>query len=236
MEKILIGIPVYDHIEKKVLNALKELPKQMQGYSFETYEPKAANLSAKRNAILRKAKELGVDWLLMQDADIIPTAEDFEVLKAQGEEVIAGAYKNNSTSEWELGTCSDGFSSEVSGKVEEVDFYGAGFLLFSKKFIDRVTNDQDWFYQPLVNGLVVGEDRGFCMKLKDNDIPVLVDTSVQLEHIPRYKNTLLDQVKAEIKKRKTHVEAIQKTMTPDLEVLKTLCELHSITEEEYKQI
>ena len=247
MERVLIGIPVYDHIEKRVQNAIDNLPKELGGYEFHLEKVYMANLPEKRNYLMRKAKEMGVDWAWMLDGDTVPTAKHFLDLKEPASiyGVISGTYKNNTSGEYEGGYWVKGkpgvvdrFITDLDGRIIDVDFFPGGCTLMTKGFLN--TFKGPGFYQPIRENRVLGEDQGFCLNLLKQKFPIKLHTGVILEHIPRYKDNMEDKVKEVIKKHLIEIKAVRREneliLAPHIKVIQALCEVHSITQEEIEAL
>lgn len=71
-------------------------------------------------------------------------------------------------------------------QITDVAAVGAGFLAIHRSLLltmlDAFGYPQPWFCEPTINGIHNGEDMGFCTRLGNMGIPVLVHRGVQLAH------------------------------------------------------
>jgi len=72
-----------------------------------------------------------------------------------------------------------------SGDLVHVDATGTGCILFDLRvFWDM---PKPWFeVTKNPDGKTVGEDIGLCAKLREREIPIAVDTSIQIDHLTTY--------------------------------------------------
>lgn len=166
-----------------------------------------------RNNLVEQAQNLGCSHLIMMDADMVyprmvlapllrhkrPVAgglcfrryPPFDPLIYRG-----GINRYKTIEEW------------TEGELLEVDATGTGCLLFDMEVFDRVK--PPWFrFEPNPNqevGGLIGEDIGFCSRLKAAGYQIFVDTSIEIGHLSTFEVTretwqLYKQLK-EVQKRR----------------------------------
>ena len=73
-----------------------------------------------------------------------------------------------------------------SGEMIEVDATGCGAIMYSTDVFYGI--DYPWFnIYRTEEGKTVGEDIGFCQMLRAADIPIFVDTSIEIGHLVTYE-------------------------------------------------
>ena len=75
--------------------------------------------------------------------------------------------------------------------VLNVDITGAAFLLIHADVLSEMYDEhgENWFSEITRFGEVCGEDMSFCLRLKEMNEPLWIDTSLKVGHI---KKTVID--------------------------------------------
>jgi hypothetical protein len=195
-EKVLIGIPYFDRIEKgceqSIFALLKdqELAKQ---FSFTFTKAQSALPPRGRNQLFNSIKEH--DYFLGVDADIKFTPQDFLSLYNRKKKIVFGAYKLKTRDVYDCG----GFNPQYSGVIDvrlpinstgliKVDWAGTGFFLAQTSLIQNI--GKPWFTCPVIKTPdseldIASEDIAFCMKLTEHKVDIYVDCDVSIEHLIR---------------------------------------------------
>lgn len=151
-----------------------------------------------RNFGAMKALEMGVDYLLTYDSDIIPPPDAVEKLMKHNVPIISAAYFRRSpphgimVAQKPLGAW---VTKWQPNSVIEVDVAGTGFMLIRRDVLEQmkpIRNGAHWFCWMVDHPKetirpgegAVSEDFSFCLAAKQQlGIPTLVDTSVVCRHV-----------------------------------------------------
>jgi hypothetical protein len=143
------------------------------------------------------------DYILWIDSDITFTFDDFEKLLIMKKDVASGLYLMDGGKEYATVKKMDfeylnnnGSFSFISKdvltkypKTFEVDYTGMGFMLIKKGVIEKL--EYPWFEPTFFefkskNGFIIkdfcSEDVGFCLKLKNKNIPIYINKNVIVGH------------------------------------------------------
>ena len=151
-----------------------------------------------RNVACMRALEHGFDWLFFLDSDVVPPPDAVPRLMAHRQPIVSGVYHRRSppagipvmmkpVGQW--------LTRYPANKVIEVDVVGAGCLLIHRDVLQNMppqSPGRHWFdWRVDEKGLPtttderppLSEDFTFCMWAKKHGYRILVDTSVQCQHI-----------------------------------------------------
>lgn len=169
-------------------------------------EPYGPYLDDGRNTVIEKAladTDNPFDYLLFVDSDISWTPEDVRVIVATAHDygepaIFSGAYSSSREGKPFVVA---GRTSPDTGNIEcftipefqalgatpvRVDGAGAGFLLIPRVVIDTLLEihgfPSPWFCEPIINGVHLGEDYGFCLRAADAGFPTYLVPSITLLH------------------------------------------------------
>jgi hypothetical protein len=161
---------------------------QCQAFDEFTVFPNTCYLDAGRNAIVRWfLEQTDCDRLLQIDSDISFRPSDVNQLEGDDLGCVAGVYYNLYDGEVKpvakLLAQNDVTSDDPLLEVEGV---GAGFLMVSRDLLEKMATEYEppmaWFWEPIQDGKHVGEDFGFCQRVRELGEKVWVDLRVQLSH------------------------------------------------------
>lgn len=170
-------------------------------------EPYGPYLDDGRNTVIEKAladTDNPFKYLLFVDSDISWTPEDVETIVRWAEDshkpaIFSGAYSSSREGKPFVVA---GRTSPDTGNIEcltmpefeairdrvsyRVDGAGAGFLLIPRVVLDTLTQlhgfPSPWFCEPIINGVHLGEDYGFCLRAADAGFPTYLVPSITLLH------------------------------------------------------
>lgn len=78
------------------------------------------------------------------------------------------------------------FPDDHWADVVQVDAVGTGFMAVHRSMLTMMQYNYDapqpWFHEPVINGVHMGEDMGFCYRLREMGYPVLVHRGVTPVH------------------------------------------------------
>jgi hypothetical protein len=72
-----------------------------------------------------------------------------------------------------------------SGKLIEIDATGTGCLMIDMTVFDQL--EQPYFSVSMKGDKVVGEDIGFCSKVRNLGLKIVADTSIEIGHITSFE-------------------------------------------------
>lgn len=187
--KVLIAVPTYESISPETFKSIYDLRSQHE-LAFEFI--KGYDCAKARNEIAKRAVEIGADYVLMVDSDIILPQDAVDLLIEDNDSVVVGVYprKNTNCGETELfklGTydyVNRYTYSEVEKQQERFQIKGSGLgcamiktELFSKlsyPYFKFVTYD---------DGDVLSEDLFFCSNATQVGISIFADSRVKCGHL-----------------------------------------------------
>lgn len=210
MKRILIAVPTYETITPDTFKALWELDGKVEHQCIFDFV-RGYDCATARNKIAKRALEYGADYVLMVDNDVTPPGDALTNMLSHGVDVVSGfyMYRSSDTNETTNKTCvcklADdggnpyfGYPLESGYTAEElrekrkggeylVEIHGGGMgcILINTRVFDEVR--YPWFdWVDYGNGIgMLSEDLYFCEQLKNEGIPIYVDTRVACGHLMR---------------------------------------------------
>lgn len=190
--KILIAIPTSRDIEIQSAASLIGMDRP-EGARIGVFCPQSYSIDASRNLIVEHALEIGYDYILWIDSDmIIPKNTLIQLLshdkdivsgvyaykllptQGQGRNAVAKRYKKDAKDTYEDISLSEIRESE---RLMEIDGVGFGCVLTKVDVFKNIK--KPWFrYTPNM-----GEDIYFCRKAQKAGYKVYLDTSIRCGHI-----------------------------------------------------
>jgi GT2 family glycosyltransferase len=152
-----------------------------------------------RNALTRQFLASDQEWLFMVDSDMTFDMDALERLleaaDADSAPVVGGlcfGWKKDvgpfpTMYQWD-GEGTRVVDGQMDGEVYPVDATGAAFLLVHRTVFEnnREPEPLPWFARSLHNGHLVGEDITFCLRLRQNNVPIYVHTGVKTGHVKQF--------------------------------------------------
>ena len=208
--KILIAVPTFETIFPDTYKAIYELDPGEHRLTFEYV--RGYDCATARNRIVQKALDLGVDYVLMVDNDVV-LPKDALINLIEGEpDVVLGYYAHRDNDNIYRGrTCvcklfnekgakyfNYPIESEYTGaelkKLAEAGKYkvqihggGMGCALIKVSIFKKLRYPwYDWVNYPDGNRGMLSEDLYFCEQLKRLVIPIYTDTRVGCGHMLRH--------------------------------------------------
>jgi hypothetical protein len=184
------------------------------GVEFHLNMIQTSNVMYARNFLLNAGKSIavkqepipGFHYFLFVDSDIEFTKAQVMKLLSHRAPVVSGLYFEKEIPDkavagfWEttheapgdpvFGVKGQTLAKGVKG-MAAVDFVGAGFLLIAREVLCDLP--YPWFHQDIIYGTdgadndgarIIGEDFGFCLRLGEANVEILVDCDVVLRHHP----------------------------------------------------
>lgn len=210
MARILIAVPTFENITPDTFKAIWDLDKGEHECLFEFV--RGYDCATARNKIALRAQQLNVDYLFMVDNDVTPPKDALLNLLSHGEQVVSGYYAHRGTDNLYNGrTCvcrmydesgklyfnypleSEYTADELREKRNAgeylVQLHGGGMgciLINTSVFYDVPYPWFDWVNYAGKNRGMLSEDLFFCESLKNEGIPIYVDTRVSCGHLLRH--------------------------------------------------
>lgn len=201
-EKLGIGIPCsFPFVPISFVYSLLK----MERPSYQLITADNGPVDTLRNDIVEKALHIGVTKLIMLDVDMIYHPKTITSLMNRDLPVVGALCFRRyppfdsimlkmtdvgyeSINEWE------------DGSLVEVDATGAGCIMYDMSIFRDMPEPWFKFRKNPENGMVIGEDVGFCQDLKEAGYQIFVDTSVPADHLTtlavnRNTNKLYERMK-----------------------------------------
>ncbi len=172
------------------VNLMRNSPGQIKWLSGMPYDHA-------RNAACQLALDFGFEYLFFFDSDVVAPPDTIHRLLSYNVPIISGVYHRRSepvgipvairNREWT--------DIQPNTGVQEVDNIGAGCMMIRRDVLQRFQPQRPgkhWFdWRVDMNGAAeyyndsnsLSEDFTFCKAAKEQGIPVLVDTTIQCQHI-----------------------------------------------------
>lgn len=139
--------------------------------------------------------------MMFIDADIDFTTEDVAKIWNMQADVGVGVYAMKKPDQQWYAAWKDGALVKDLDQWKgptEVDYAGTGFMLISRKVVERLTEKEgtyegpdgrvpQLFMTPVHNDSLESEDYHFCRIARENGFKVIMDSSVRLGHIGQYR-------------------------------------------------
>ena len=208
--KILIAVPTFETIYPDTYKSLWDLDKCGHECLFESV--RGYDVATARNRIAQKAMDLGADWLLTADNDVVLPKDALRLLLEDAKEVNLGWYahrdpKNLYTGRMSVCRLKDADGKEyyhypqesqytagelkklADGGVKKIEIHGGGMgcaLIHTDVFRRTSYPWYDWVNYGDANRGMLSEDLYFCSLCRASRIPIYADVRVGCGHLFRY--------------------------------------------------
>lgn len=204
--KLAIGVPLTDQwvytqfffsFIKVITEYMSSLIKNGKSISFDVFMPDfPCQVDAARNNLVMQALQAGCTHILMMDTDqMYNTSNMIDRLLAHDKPVVGARVhrryppfdplllrgevgKLYQVPDDEIKDASGEFKTEVP-----VDYTGAGCIMFDMKIFNDLLPAKWFQFKTGDQGQPVGEDIAFCDVLKEHNIPIIVDCSIDIKHL-----------------------------------------------------
>lgn len=184
-QRLAIGIPCdFPHIPSSFFYSFVLMDKP----DFVFIHADNGPLDTLRNDIVEKAKLEGATSLLMCDVDQVYPVDTITKLMAHRMPVVGGKV-NRRYPPFDpilMRLTSEGYQPidcYKSGTLVSVDATGTGCILYDMEVFRKLPYPWFKFQKNPQNGMIIGEDIGFCQDLKAAGYDIYVDTSVEIGHL-----------------------------------------------------
>lgn len=208
--KILIAIPTYENIYPDTYKSVYDLDTADHEIAFEFV--RGYDCATARNRIAQRSLDLGVDYVLMVDNDVVLPSDTLLKLLEYPVDVCLGYYPHrNNDNKYNGRTCvcklrdENGqeyynypLSSEYTAKelkkmaedgAKKIPIHGGGMgcaLISTSVFRKLPYPWYDWVNYDDDHRGMLSEDLYFCVKCKNGNIPIHTDVRVGTGHLFRY--------------------------------------------------
>lgn len=197
--KVMVGIPTEGYTQSAALHSIMglwfRLGKLSTTGEFEFYRTTAGRLFTPlaREKLCQSALQVGADYILMLDDDMLFEPDLFEKLYRHKADIVAAlafcrnppyspvmyqikeGYDNIRNREF---TVNEWIRNYPKNKLVEVDAVGFGGVLINTNVLRNM--DAPWF----MSACGTGEDILFCNRAKkQTDVKIFMDTSVKMGHL-----------------------------------------------------
>lgn len=184
--KILIAIPTSREIDIQCAASLIGMKRKGR---IGVFAPQSYAIDASRNLIVEHALEIGYDYILWVDSDMILPKNTLLRLLSHNKDIVSGVYSykvingENAVAKRYSKTEEDTYEDVSLKEIREtkelmlVDGIGFGCVLTKVDIFKKIK--QPWFrYEK-----DLGEDIFFCRKAQENGIEIFVDPTVKAGHV-----------------------------------------------------
>jgi GT2 family glycosyltransferase len=183
--KTLIAIPTSRDIEIQCAASIIGMEREGR---IGVFCPQSYSIDASRNLIVEHALEIGYDYIMWVDSDMILPKNTLTTLMSHDKDIVSGVYRHkllfgkNVVAKRFIPDKKDTYEDLTIEEVKEpklIEIDGVGFGCVLTK-VDVFRNiKKPWFqYSP-----AMGEDIYFCRKAQKAGYKIWLDTSIKADHI-----------------------------------------------------
>lgn len=187
--KILIGMPTVREIPSKTVISLLST---VERGKVDVAIVDGSLIYDARDTIAKQAVELGYDYVLFVDSDMVFTADDVKKLLAHDADIVTGRYVSR------RGECQNVIYSKIimqrrfpfraarlivdtaTSGYAPVAACGFGFCLIKCSVIKSMLKRYKSLFEPFKG---VGEDIAFCIRARKCGYTLYIDRDIKLGHI-----------------------------------------------------
>lgn len=190
MARVLLSVPTFDGtVRSETDEAIGNLDRC--GNEVIHANVSGYGIAHARNMMVGKAIDLGCDYLLMVDSDVIPPENALASLLSRRTDFCAGWYPKGTdetmTNIVKTGTLyfRECYSvDEMSGLSGLVEAKGTGMGCALVRVAAISAMKRPWFeFVDYQDGTVLGEDYFFCQRMRGYGLKVYVDADVACRHV-----------------------------------------------------
>lgn len=184
--KLGIGIPLSFHMVPAVFFD-SFIAMEKPDYTY--FRTNTGPIEEMRNSLVREALDAGCSHLAMLDTDQLYPPDTLMRLLAHKRPMVGARVRrryppfDNLMFRGSVGAYQP-VTDWTAGDLVEVDATGTGCVVFETALFRRIR--PPWFAGGTHNGKPVGEDFGFCAKVRALGVPIVVDTGVYVHHLTQF--------------------------------------------------
>lgn len=208
--KVLIAVPTFENIYPDTFKSIYELDKGEHDVRFDFV--RGYDCATARNRIAQRALNMGVDYVLMVDNDVVLPKDALIRLLEGEDDVCLGYYAHrNEDNRYSGRTCvcrmydeygtayynypleseytPEELEKELANGTTKLRIHGGGMgcALIRTDVFNRIRYPwYDWINYADDNRGMLSEDLYFCEKCKSEGIPIYTDTRVGCGHLFRH--------------------------------------------------
>jgi len=186
--KLAVLIPCRDMLHSAHAHCLAAMVKLNTSSGLDTHVVMDSStvLLTQRQRLAIEAQNIGAEYMLWLDSDIVFPATTALRLLAHKEAVVAANYVRRQlpakgVAYTKIGDWENPLPFEPTDNLQQVEGIGMGCMLVKTSILDEIP--KPWFefhYTPESNDHL-GEDMDFCMKMSNAGYTVKVDTNLSME-------------------------------------------------------
>lgn len=186
--KLAVLVPCRDHLHSAFAMCLAEMVKLNTMNSLDTHVIMDAStvLLTQRERLASEARNVGAEYMLWLDSDMVFPASTALRLLAHKEDVVAANYVRRQlpakgVAYETIGDWQNPLPFEPQDELVEVEGVGMGCMLVKTSILDDIA--QPWFefgWTPESNDWL-GEDMIFCQKMAQAGHTIKIDTQLSME-------------------------------------------------------
>lgn len=189
--KILIAVPCMDEVAAGFAQSLATLDKV--GDCVVTFIV-GSLIYESRNKICKQAIEIGADYVMWFDSDMVIPHDTMSRLLADEKDIVSGlyfrrvspytpvAFKKIRLSDGEEQGHWEGFDDYPENTVFELEGIGFGCVLITTDVLMDIASKYGTWFDPIGH---YGEDLSFCIRARECGYKVWLDSSVKLGHVAK---------------------------------------------------
>jgi len=204
--KLAVAVPLTDEriyrefffsFVKVITEYMSSLIKHGKSISFDVLMPDfPCQIDAARNNLVQQALLSGCTHILMMDSDQIYSTENMIEKMLAHDKPVLGARVHRRYPPFdslllrgEVGKLYQVPDDEIKNKDGTfnkevlVDYTGTGCILYDMKIFSDMIPEKWFELKTGEQGQPVGEDINFCEKLGEQNIPIVVDCSIDIKHL-----------------------------------------------------
>lgn len=193
MKKILIAVPCMDMVQADFAHSLAVLTSMgVEGYNFLLTMQKGSLIYESRNELAKKSVQLGCDYTLWLDSDMVVPADALSKMikhMENGKQFVTGVYyrrvkpytpvlfkeldMHQKTAKWE------DYNDYPQDKPFKIGGCGFGCVLIDNEILFSIAGKNEQWFSPFNN---LGEDLAFCQRARDCGYDIWCDPTIQCGH------------------------------------------------------
>lgn len=193
---VAIAVPSGDMVHADFALALAALCHEAGDVDLKIISNKSSIIAIARNNGVAAARQMGADYLLYLDSDMVFPRRTLHRLLAHGQDIVGALYTKRIPPYPLLGTTLDDQPQDAPPGLIEMARIPTGCLLIKMTVFDRLTPPYFRFETDEATGTVTGEDYVFCDRARQIGLRLWGDIALSMEigHIGQQIHRLPDHL------------------------------------------